>query len=276
MGSFEASGNVMSLIDKTCKSVTIPTAYCFYGLFNSCTSLKTAPKLPATTLAKSCYAQMFRRCTFLKTAPKLPATTLAQSCYGEMFGMCSSLTKIPELPATTLAQGCYNQMFKGCSKINRVKVPFTSWGSTGIYDWLSGVSSTGVFECPSSLDCSTRDASHVPAGWTIVRTDAPKSITSPTTASSAETYDVSPNTADVPVVTVASALTLNATITIDSGSIAYAEVVLDVASGATVTAGTNLTLVDTPTAGKRNICVVRWSNGVAKLYVTIVEDLPQA
>ena len=35
-------------------------------------------------------------------------------------------------------------------------------------------------------------------------------------------------------------------------------------------------IVDAPTAGKRNICVVRWSNGVAKLYVTIVEDLPQA
>ena len=56
----------------------------------------------------------------------------------------------------------------------------------------------------------------------------------------------------------------------------YMELTLDVATGATVTAGTNLTLVDTPTAGKRNICVVRWSNGVAKLYVTIVEDLPQA
>ena len=56
----------------------------------------------------------------------------------------------------------------------------------------------------------------------------------------------------------------------------YMELTLDIASNATVTAGTNLTLVDTPTAGKRNICVVRWSNGVAKLYVTIVEDLPQA
>ena len=56
----------------------------------------------------------------------------------------------------------------------------------------------------------------------------------------------------------------------------YMELTLDVAEGATVTAGTNLTLVDTPTAGKRNICVCRWSGGVCKLYVTIVEDLPQA
>lgn len=79
----------------------------------------------------------------------------------------------------------------------------------------------------------------------------------------------------MPVVTVASALTLNAK-AIDNGSITYAEVVLDVATGATVTAGTNLTLVDEITVGKRNICVCRWSGGACKLYVTIVEDLPQA
>ena len=56
----------------------------------------------------------------------------------------------------------------------------------------------------------------------------------------------------------------------------YMELTLDVATGATVTAGSNLTLVDTPEAGMRNICIVRWSGGTAKLYVTIVEDLPQA
>ena len=187
------------------------------------------------------------------------------------------MTKAPELPATTLAESCYRDMFYSCNALKKVKVGFYDWKSdiNATLSWLTNVPSGGVFECPPALDCSVRDASHVPAGWTIVRTDSPKSITSPTTASSAETYEVSPNTADVPVVTVASALTLNAK-AIDSGSITYAEVVLDVATGATVTAGTNLTLVDAPTAGKRNICVVRWSNGVAKLYVTIVEDLPQA
>ena len=147
------------------------------------------------------------------------------------------------------------------------------WGNTSTSNWLYVASATGVFECPSSLNCAERNDSHVPAGWTIVRTDAPKSITSPTTASSEATYQVSPNTPSVPVVTVASALTLNAS-TVDNGSVTYSEIVLDVATGATVTAGTNLTLVDTPTAGKRNICVCRWSGGVCKLYVTIVEDLP--
>ena len=288
---------------------------CYRSMFDGCTSLTTAPELPATTLANWCYVDMFKGCTSLTTAPELPATTIGESSYKGMFNGCTSLTTAPKIYAKSGDNNCCNsmfyhctslteatvpnlnlnisnidtvlQMFYGCTSLKHLKVYFTNWDGYGVYIrpwdgykghslWLEDVSSTGVLECPSALDCSTRDASHVPAGWTIVRTDAPKSITSPTTASSEATYEVSPNTPSVPVVTVASALTLNATTIIDSGSIAYAEVVLDVASGATVTAGSNLTLVDTPTAGKRNICVVRWSNGVAKLYVTIVEDLPQA
>ena len=288
---------------------------CYRSMFDGCTSLTKAPELPATTLANWCYYEMFKDCTSLTKAPELPAITIGESSYKGMFNGCTSLTTAPKIYAksgdnnscnsmfyncTSLIEATvpnlnFNisnidtvlQMFYGCTSLKHLKVYFTNWDGYGVYVrpwdgykgyslWLEGVSSTGVLECPSALDCSTRDASHVPAGWTIVRTDSPKSITSPTTASSAETYEVSPNTADVPVVTVASALTLNASTTIDSGSIAYAEVVLDVATGATVTAGTNLTLVDEITAGKRNICVVRWSNGVAKMYVTIVEDLPQA
>ena len=357
-----ASGNIMSLLDKQFRKKDVPE-YCFSGLFYNCTSLTTAPELPATTLAESCYynifggsgivvapelpattlagacyRSMFNGCTSFTTAPELPATTLANWCYVDMFKGCTSLTTAPELPATTIGEssykgmfnGCtslttapkiyaksgdsnscnsmfYNctslteatvpnlnlnisnidtvfQMFYGCTSLKHLKVYFTNWDGYGVYIrpwdgyvghslWLEDASSTGVFECPSALDCSTRDTSHVPAGWTIVRTDSPKSIASPTTASSAETYDVSPSTPSVPVVTVASALTLNSS-TVDNGSVTYAEIVLDVATGATVTAGTNLTLVDAPTAGKRNICVVRWSNGVAKMYVTIVEDLP--
>lgn len=273
-GSIEASGNIMSLLDKQLKKKTM-SQFCFRRLFYQCTSLKTAPVLPATTLADGCYNEMFRGCSSLTKAPELPATTFVARCYTGMFNGCTSLTKAPDLPATTLTDWCCGAMFVGCNNIHNIRVNFTSWeGNYSTSSWLS-IGSTGVFQCPSALDCSTRDASHVPAGWTIVRTDSPKSITSPTTASSEATYQVSPNTPSVPVVTVASALTLNSS-AMDSGSVAYAEIVLDVTSGATVTAGTNLTLVDTPTAGKRNICVCRWSKGVCKLYVTIVEDLPQA
>ena len=42
-GTIGASGNVMSLVNSTCKSLTIPCDFCFRSLFASCTSLTTAP-----------------------------------------------------------------------------------------------------------------------------------------------------------------------------------------------------------------------------------------
>ncbi len=64
-GSIAASGNVMSLLDKTCASTAIPSVNCFSKLFVGCTVLTSAPPLPATTLAKECYAAMFSGCTKL-------------------------------------------------------------------------------------------------------------------------------------------------------------------------------------------------------------------
>ena len=101
-------------------------------MFEGCTSLTTAPELPATTLAEWCYCRMFWKCTSLTSAPELPATTLAEQCYCCMFGECTSLTSAPELPATTLANCCYGSkwaddsfsfiaggggMFEGCASL---------------------------------------------------------------------------------------------------------------------------------------------------------------
>ena len=91
--------------------------YCYNGMFGGCTSLTTAPALPATTLARSCYDGMFSICTALTSAPKLPATTLAIGCYQSMFGYCENLTTPPELPATTIARFCYEHMFQGCKSL---------------------------------------------------------------------------------------------------------------------------------------------------------------
>ena len=68
-------------------------------------------------MADSCYNSMFRDCTSLTTAPSLPATTLAKSCYYYMFNGCTSLATAPSLPATTLATRCYYSMFNGCTRI---------------------------------------------------------------------------------------------------------------------------------------------------------------
>ena len=116
-GKIAASGNIMSLLDTTCQSTTISNNYCYYYMFYNCTSLTTAPALPATTLAMYCYRSMFECCTSLTTAPALPATTLANSCYNYMFKDCTSLTTAPALPATTLAMYCYSGMFHNCASL---------------------------------------------------------------------------------------------------------------------------------------------------------------
>ena len=283
-GKIRVSGVLMSLLDKTCNSVTIPTSYCFINLFSVIYALFTSDfKIQALYYKTHCFESMFGgSSTYFEKIPVFKGE-VQQYCFNRLF-MNSNIESIdltdvfPNMEVSNNSGCAYacNEIFSGCKRLKHIKVNFNNWFSRRQFSlWLEEASSTGVFECPSALDCSTRDASHVPAGWTIVRTDAPKSITSPTTASSEATYQVSPNTPSVPVVTVSSALTLNAS-TVDNGSVAYSEIVLDVAEGATVTAGTNITLVDEITAGMRNICVCRWSGGVCKLYVTIVEDLPQA
>jgi hypothetical protein len=168
-GTIAASGNVMSLVDSTCKSLTIPCDYCFRYLFRNCTSLTTAPALPATTMTTYCYYGMFSGCTALTTAPALPATTLATYCYYYMFYGCSKLTTAPALPATTLASYCYQQMFQGCTKLSSIEVSFTSWtqASNQTTGWVNDVASSGTFTKPTAL-ADEYGTNRIPTGWTVV------------------------------------------------------------------------------------------------------------
>lgn len=95
---------------------------CYHNMFGDCTSLTTAPELPATNLEQGCYAFMFMGCTSLTTAPELRAMILKKTCYRSMFQDCTSLTTAPELPATKLESSCYDNMFQGCTKLSEVKM----------------------------------------------------------------------------------------------------------------------------------------------------------
>ena len=82
---------------------------------------------------------MFFSCSSLTTAPKLPATTLASYCYTYMFGNCTSLTSAPELPATNLNTSCYDSMFRECTALKRIKMNASSrsWGESMFYGCTS-------------------------------------------------------------------------------------------------------------------------------------------
>ena len=64
-GKIAASGKIQYLLDKTGELLSVSDS-CYSYLFLGCTSLTTAPELPATTLANSCYYGMFEACTKLK------------------------------------------------------------------------------------------------------------------------------------------------------------------------------------------------------------------
>lgn len=167
-GSIACHGDIMTLIDYTTEINIIPNNYCFYSLFSFCTSLTTAPELPATTLATRCYQYMFYGCTSLTTAPELPATTLANVCYGRMFSGCTSLTSAPELPATTLVNDCYYYMFYGCEKLNYIKAMFTTTpSSTYTNNWVNGVAASGTFVKNSAATWDVTGVYGVPSGWTV-------------------------------------------------------------------------------------------------------------
>lgn len=88
--SIVANWDVTSLINKNCTDTV--SAYCFFRLFYNCSSLKTAPSLPATNLDIECYAYMFYQCSNLETLPELPANILKNWCYEYMFYRCNKIT----------------------------------------------------------------------------------------------------------------------------------------------------------------------------------------
>ena len=162
-GKISASGNIQYLLDKTGELLSV-TNYCYYKLFYQCTSLTTAPSLPATTLANGCYTHMFYGCSSLTTAPSLPATTLANNCYQEMFLGCTNLTTAPKLPATTLANSCYAGMFSLCSSLTTApELPATTLANNCYYQMFihctnlkvnQNGSGTKIFTCPSTSGLS--------------------------------------------------------------------------------------------------------------------------
>lgn len=81
---FAVSGNIMSLLDKTCLSITIPNEYCFNYLFQGC-YLANVPKFPAMNLKKYCYRRMFYDNYYLSGKLDLPAEDAADGCYSQMF-----------------------------------------------------------------------------------------------------------------------------------------------------------------------------------------------
>ena len=172
---YDISGNIFSLIyneDFEDKTVFPTDQTSFDYFFSGDLNLINAKDLilPATTLNDYCYYCMFQNCTSLTAAPELPATTLTEGCYEQMFNGCTSLTTAPELPATTLVNYCYHYMFNDCTNLNYIKAMFTTEPVSRLnYTtmWVYGVSPTGTFVKNSAATWNVTGASGIPRGWTV-------------------------------------------------------------------------------------------------------------
>lgn len=152
---------------------------CYENMFAG-SGITKAPALPATGLAPHCYGGMFRECESLTSAPALPATTLAEGCYMNMFDYCTSLTQAPELKATSLVRYCYAYMFRDCHSLGAVTClatnPKWAWdaeepdedapNAAALTGWLDDVKATGTFTRKSGVNWP-QGAYGVPSGWTI-------------------------------------------------------------------------------------------------------------
>ena len=188
------SGNIMTLLDHEnpgsasmgeycftemfygCTSLTsapsLPAATlskgCYEGMFNGCTSLTSAPSLPATTLAHTCYTSMFEGCTSLTSAPSLPALTLEPYCYQTMFADCTSLTSAPVLPATTLADRCYLGMFAGCTSLTSAPVlPATTLAPLCYNQMFRGCSNLKLYKTGDGSTWSIPAGASVATNWNV-------------------------------------------------------------------------------------------------------------
>lgn len=136
-----ASGDINTLLCKN-STDTLTSNYCFYSLFNSCSSLTTPPILSAKTITSGCYYWMFVLCSNLIWIPKLPATAMKSYCYYYMFRGCS------KIKLSTTQTWDYTQEYR----IPTTWTWSTSWasywnsnmldGTWGTYTWSVAINTT--------------------------------------------------------------------------------------------------------------------------------------
>ena len=77
---------------------------------------------------------MFQNCTSLTTAPTLPAYKLADYCYQEMFYGCSALSSVTMLADDVSAQDCLFQwLIKAGTSVQESQKP-TLYLDTSVYN----------------------------------------------------------------------------------------------------------------------------------------------
>lgn len=279
-----------SLVDAPeIECATLSANYTYAKMFYGCTSLKSAPPvLPARVMHGYDYDAMFGECTSLEEAPVIMATTMAAGCLRDMFYKCTSLKTVemacPSLGANVSPGWLSNDIQAGLLKCPS-SVDLSTRGADTVQEAWTVVrtdqphadwNESDPTEAGYIRNKPTIPAAQVAVDWTLTQNSYNGVRNRYVTykygqVASDSTFNIPLATNNTYVLNCTGDVTVTAA-TLNAAYLAYNEIVLDMQAGATVAAGTNLTLVDTPEAGMRNVCVVRWQDGNARLYV--VDRIP--
>ena len=184
-GEISGSGS-FGMMFMGCTSLVTPMAVLsgtgeqsFYGMFESCTSLESIPRLEAEILDARCYYSMFQDCTSLIGPITLTANVLGEESYREMFYGCTALESISINAVDVSAAECMMLMFHNCTGLRNIEVHFNEWPETYscLSGWVSGITNTtGSFKKPEALETVYNTSTgylnrvgdnHIPRGWTV-------------------------------------------------------------------------------------------------------------
>lgn len=110
-GSVAGSGNIMTLIDMTGETDTIPCDYCFGSIFSGATGLTSAPDFPAVNLTSGCYYMAFANSGVVTPMSELPARSVPASAYFGMFNKASHLATPPQIGSPSMSNYSMAMMF---------------------------------------------------------------------------------------------------------------------------------------------------------------------
>lgn len=163
----EVSGLIGTLLSNT--GIASFNDYCFAALFKEC-KITTAPNLTGSAVGERPFIETFQQSLISEIL--IPNIQNLPTSSAPFIRICKGCMRLERaiIECTNINKYAYlYQAFQGCSSLNSITVRLTSWptSSTALGDWLDGVAEYGTFICPSALDTSVRDSSHVPVGWTI-------------------------------------------------------------------------------------------------------------
>lgn len=153
------AGDITTLLDYQVPPVSITETYCFANMFLNQTGLVSAPRLPSIEIGDYCYYKMFQGCTSLITPPPdLPARKVPDSAYEQMFVGCTQLSSAPKIGGRSFGGNSCFEMFKGCGNLSSIPEMMSAESSISSFENMFLNTSIEINKDPSSLSTTSVDS----------------------------------------------------------------------------------------------------------------------